>query len=86
MEKFNLLKMQKKGEAKVNVLIGVVVLLILVASLAPVALNGLYNTSAYCGGANCTANPSSVPAWVITTLGIMGAVAFIYIIWNAVKK
>jgi len=76
MEKFNLMKMQKKGEAKVNVLIGVVVLLILVGALAPTALNSLFNTSAYVG----------VPAWVTTTLGIMGAVAFIYIIWNAAKK
>lgn len=61
---------------KIEVMIGVVVLLILVAVLAPQALVGLFNTTAFEG----------VPAWVPTTLGALGAVAFIYIIWRAASK
>lgn len=70
-------EMNKKGASdKVGTMIGVVILLILIASLAPVALVGLFNTSAFSG----------VPVWVPTTLGALGAVAFIYIIWRSASK
>lgn len=52
----------------------VVVLLILIAFLAPVALVGLFNTTAFNG----------VPAWVPNVLGTMGVVSFILVIVYAV--
>ncbi len=71
---FNLIEMQKKGAGKqVEVAIGVVVLLIIVSALAPTALIGLFNTTAFVG----------VPAWVSVALGSLGAIAFVYIIWRA---
>jgi len=70
---FKLKNSQKGGKASVEVLIGVVILLILVAQLAPTALVGLFNATAFAG----------VPAWVPSTLGILGAVAFVYIIWRS---
>lgn len=75
MKKLSLFMKNKKGASltKVDTLIGVVVLLILVANLAPVALPGLFNTTAFSG----------VPSWAVTTLGILGVIAFIYIILKA---
>ena len=64
-----------KSSRAIDALIGVVILLILVSYLAPTALKGLFNTTAFTG----------VPTWVPTVLGIMGAVAFIYLIWRAVE-
>ena len=54
---------QKKGqgEGKMNNLILTVVILILVAQLAPTALVGLFNATAFTG----------VPAWVPSTLGLL---------------
>ena len=66
-----------KSSKAIDALIGVVILLILVAYLAPTALKGLFNTTQY--------NMTHVPTWVPTVLGIMGAVAFIYLIWRAVE-
>jgi hypothetical protein len=75
--KFNLIEMQKRGAGtQVAAAIGVVVLLILVSALAPTALIGLFNTTAFSG----------VPAWVPTALGSLGAIAFIYIIWKSASK
>lgn len=70
---FNLKSMQKKGASGVKALIGVVVLLILIAYLAPTALVGLFNATAFTG----------VPTWVPSILGILGVVAFIYIMLDA---
>lgn len=72
-KKFNLLMMQKKGAGAVNVAIGVVVLLILISAMAPTALVGLFNSTAFEG----------VPGWVPVALGSLGAIAFVYIIWRA---
>lgn len=80
------MKLQKRGSTGVNVAIGVVVLLILISALAPTALVGLFNKSLYCGGYNCTANPSPVPAWVPVALGSLGAIAFVFIIWKAASS
>ena len=66
---------QKKGETKMDNLILVVIILILVAQLAPIALSGLFNATAFSG----------VPAWVPSTLGLLGVVAFIYIIWRSAQ-
>jgi len=64
----------KRGAtAAVTTAIGVVVLLILISALAPTALVGLFNATAFTG----------VPAWVTTALGALGAIAFVYIIWRA---
>lgn len=70
---FDLKGMHKKGASGVKALVGVVVLLILIAYLAPTALVGLFNTSAFSG----------VPTWVPSILGILGVVAFIYIMLDA---
>lgn len=77
MKAFDLKAMQKKGmHDGVKALVAVVVLLILIAYLAPTALSGLFNTTAFVG----------VPTWVPSVLGILGVVAFIYIILDAVDK
>lgn len=60
-------------EEKIKTLIAVVVLLILVANLAPTALSGLFNATAFSG----------VPSWAVSVLGILGVVAFIFIILKA---
>jgi hypothetical protein len=76
--RFNLFMAQKKGQAKGNSmdnLILVVIILILVAQLAPTALVGLFNATAFTG----------VPSWVSSTLGLLGVVAFIYLIWRVAK-
>lgn len=65
----------KRGAAQVKAAIGVVVLLILISALAPTALVGLFNATAFSG----------VPAWVTTALGALGAIAFVYIIWRAAQ-
>lgn len=71
---FDLKAMQKKGAGgAVKTAIGVVVLLILISALAPTALVGLFNATAFEG----------VPAWVTVALGSLGAIAFVYIIWKA---
>lgn len=73
-KKFKLSELQKRGSSTaVNTAIGVVVLLILIAAMAPTALVGLFNATAFSG----------VPAWVPVALGSLGAVAFVYIIWKA---
>lgn len=75
-------------------MIGVVVLLILVSALAPTALVGLFNTTAFqcIGISNATGcftsggiaqSQTGVPTWVVTALGSLGAIAFIYLIWRA---
>lgn len=61
------------AKTAVTAAIGVVVLLILVSALAPTALVGLFNATAFTG----------VPAWVSAALGALGAIAFVYIIWRA---
>lgn len=75
-KKFNLLMNQKKGSAAVNAAIGVVVLLIIISAMAPTALVGLFNATAFSG----------VPGWVPIALGSLGAVAFVYIIWRAASS
>lgn len=66
----------KKGAGDgVKTAIGVVVLLILISALAPTALVGLFNATAFAG----------VPAWVSVALGSLGAIAFVYIIWRSAK-
>lgn len=87
MKEFNLYSMQKKGASGVKALIGVVVLLILIAYLAPTVLVGLFNTSAfsYIGG-NESLGLTGVPIWVPTVLGILGVVAFVYIMLDAANK
>lgn len=85
----------KKGQtARVEYMIGVVILLILVASLAPVALSGLFNQningSLTCHVFNDTSGTclqtTNVPSWVVASLGVLGAVAFVYIIWRSANK
>lgn len=88
----------KKGSSsnsKIEMMIGVVVLLILVAVLAPQALSGLFDSDGRfsCVTFNDTEGfegeclvSSGVPGWIAPTLGALGAVAFIYIIWRSVKK
>ena len=80
-KKFNLLIAQKKGQSntKVDNLILVVIILVLVAQLAPIALVTFWNGT----GVNDTW--FGVPAWVPTTLGLLAVVAFIYIIWRAAQ-
>ncbi len=78
--KFNLTLAQKKGEGKMNNLILVVVILILVAQLAPTALIPFWNTS---GGVN--SSWYGVPAWVPTTLGLLAVIAFLFIVWKAAQ-
>jgi hypothetical protein len=86
-EKFDLLKMQKKGVGGgVTTAIAVVVLLILISAMAPTALVGLFNSTAFrCVGGNCSI-PTGVPAWVPPALGALGAIAFVYLIWRAASK
>lgn len=76
--------MQKKGASGIKALVGVVVLLILIAYLAPSALVGLFNSSnfIYIGG-NASAGSTGVPTWIPSILGILGVVAFIYIMLDA---
>lgn len=67
----------KKGMASsIKGLIGVVVVLVLVGALATTALIPLFNSTAYTG----------IPAWVPTTLGILGVVAFIFVILRTAGK
>lgn len=74
--KFLKMKSRRGASDKVGTMIGVVILLILIGVLAPIALVGLFNSSAFVG----------VPAWVSSILGILGAIAFVYIIWRAAKS
>lgn len=60
----------------IRTLIAVVVLLLLIGELAPVVLTSLFNTTAYTG----------VPTFVAFILGILGVVAFIFIILDAADK
>lgn len=56
-----------------NRIVGLVIGLILVGVLAPIALVGLFNSTAFVG----------VPAWVPSVLGIVGAIAFITFLLRA---
>lgn len=73
-------------EAKIKVLIGLVVALILIANLGPTALSGLFNSTAFqCVGGNCSVQ-TGVPAWAVTVLGILGVVAFIFLILKIAQE
>lgn len=84
---FNLYSMQKKGMADgVKALVGVVVLLLLIAYLAPTALSGLFNTTAFSYVNGNLSVSSGVPLWVPTVLGIIGVVGIIYVILDAIDR
>lgn len=87
-------KLNNRGNAQVKVMIGVVVLLVLVSALAPTALVGLFNTTAYqCPGGHINATGcfvggvetalSGIPSWVIVALGSLGAIAVVFLIYKA---
>lgn len=61
--------MSKKGMGGIDKLVGLVVLIFLISALAPSALTGLFNTTAF----------ADVPTYVPTILGTLGLVGFIYI-------
>lgn len=97
MKEFNLFKAQKRGSAMVNAAIAVVVLLILISALAPTALVGLFNSTAFtcpngilnatgCFEGGTLVGLTGVPGWIPLALGSLGAVAFIYIIWRAASS
>lgn len=81
----------------VATMIGLVVVILLVANLAPVALggeSGLFNqsrdNSITCEDWNATSGtcitPTGVPSWAPTVLAILGVVAFIYIMLRVSRK
>lgn len=65
----------KRGAIGVDGAIDIFLVLILVGALAPTALVSLFNTTLFTG----------VPTWVVTTLGIVGAIAFILLIVRVAK-
>lgn len=83
MEKFNLLKAQKKGSTNVNkavlTLIGALVIILLIVQLAPQFFSGLGTSGSGLG--NATANPG-VPTWLPTILIVIVAVGLVYLAWN----
>lgn len=84
----------KRGNVNVKVAIGVVVLLILISALAPTALVGLFNATAFrcpgghinttgCFVGDVATDLTGVPVWIVTALGALGAIAFIYVIYRS---
>lgn len=71
----NMFKDRRGASDKIENAINLVLLLIVIGALAPVTLVSLFNTTAFTG----------VPVWVVTTLGIFGAIAFIYLMWRAAR-
>lgn len=63
------------ADNRIDNLILLVIVLILIGALAPTALVALFNTTAFTG----------VPVVWVTTLGIMGAIAFILVILRVAK-
>lgn len=84
----------KRGKSdKFDMVMGVIILLIFIGAVAPQALSSLFNTTAFSGCAVANSSNLSqclttitVPVWVVTTLGIVGAVAIIYLIWRATRR
>lgn len=66
-------------ENGIKTLIGVVVLLILLANLAPVALVAMFNATIW------NATTTGIPGWVSPVLGILGVVGFIFLILKATE-
>lgn len=58
---------------KVDGLIGVVILMVLVGALVPSALVTLFNATLFTG----------VPVWVSTTLGAVGAIGVVMLLYRA---
>lgn len=75
--------------ANIKGLIGVVVVLVLVGALVTTALIPLFNSSSFVDVYNSTGDVSGstgIGAWVPTTLGIIGVVAFIFVILRVAGK
>lgn len=69
--------------------IGIIVIILLVANLAPIALSPLFQTQNLTIGANASGTynvPTGVPAWVPIVLGILGVVGFIFFMWRLNSK
>lgn len=87
MERFNIKPIGKKGASSMNVesVVLLVLFLILVGSLASTAIVPLFNTTAFqCVAGNCS-NQTGVPLWVVTSLGILGVIALVLVVYRSTK-
>lgn len=80
MEKFDLIKMQKKGQAgvnsKVSFLIGALIVIVLATSLAPDMFSNVADL-------NTTSEGGNVPDWVPTVLLVIVGAGLVFLIWRA---